>query len=87
MSTDAAIPNKLQAMYTGRPRALPMQRDRALFEILDGPLRSHGARKWATQLEDLARGEIERLVGEIDAANESVKLAQDELLAAQVISE
>ncbi|CAM9096355.1 unnamed protein product, partial [Hapterophycus canaliculatus] len=37
------------------------------------------------QLEGLARGEIERLVGEIDAANESVKLAQDELLAAQVL--
>ncbi|CAM9977150.1 unnamed protein product [Scytosiphon promiscuus] len=35
------------------------------------------------QLEGLARGEIERLVGEIDAANKSVKLAQDELLAAQ----
>lgn len=36
------------------------------------------------QLEALARGEVERLVGEIDAANEAVKLAQDELLAAQV---
>ncbi|CBJ26303.1 Hypothetical leucine rich repeat protein [Ectocarpus siliculosus] len=35
------------------------------------------------QLEALARGEVERLVGEIDAANEAVKLAQDELLAAQ----
>lgn len=27
---------------------------------------------------------MERLVGEIDAANEAMKLAQDELLAAQV---
>eukprot|EP00752_Nemacystus_decipiens_P011884 g10537.t2 len=35
------------------------------------------------QLEALARGEVERLVGEIDKANEAVKLAQDELLAAQ----
>ena len=32
----------------------------------------------------MARGEVERLVRDIDAANESVKLAQDELLAAQV---
>lgn len=37
-----------------------------------------------TQLEALARGEVERLVGEIDAANESVTLAQNELAAAQV---
>lgn len=36
------------------------------------------------QLEALARGEIERLVGEVDVANESVKQTQDELLAAQV---
>lgn len=40
--------------------------------------------KRGTQLEALARGEIERLVGEVDVANESVKQTQDELLAAQV---
>lgn len=43
-----------------------------------------GLDKWGTQLEALARGEVERLVGEIDQANESVKNTQAELLAAQV---
>lgn len=36
------------------------------------------------QLEALARGEVERLVGEFDARSESLKEAQNELLAAQV---
>lgn len=40
--------------------------------------------KSSGKLETLARGEVERLVGEVDAANETVKQAQDELLAAQV---
>lgn len=64
-------------------RRVAGQRSGKLIEILY-PLSLALFGNAASQLEGLARGEIERLVGEIDAANESVKLAQDELLAAQV---
>lgn len=36
------------------------------------------------QLEALARSEVERLVGEVDAASEAAEVAHNELLAAQV---